>query len=465
MNTRVAHVVVGLGFGDEGKGAVVDYLAAVHPVHTVVRYNGGAQAAHNVVLPDGRHHTFHQFGSGTFRGAHTFLSRFVLVEPIRLLLEAAALQVKGVSDPFGLLTIDGRALIITPFHIELNRLKEQARAGGRHGSCGLGIGETRAYEIRYGADALEMRDLLDPLVLRGKLRLAADRLVEQARHIQPSACISDDVLDETLERYARVARLVRIVGPDFLSQRLRKASGDIVFEGAQGVLLDETYGFYPHVTWTNTTTANAARVLDEASCSGSVRKLGLVRTYATRHGAGPLVTEDASFVDRIPEPHNTGYEWAGGMRFGPFDAVATRYALEVTGGVDELAITHLDDLARLGGPRMCHSYEIDGRVVDRLPVLPQPVDLEAQEQLTKQLSAAQPRYEPVPEEEMAAAIGARLDCPIALLFSGPTWRDAVRTSEWQGDLTREKCHPARGKCITSNVTLGSPGLSELRGEE
>jgi adenylosuccinate synthase len=419
-------VVVGLGFGDEGKGAVVDHPAASRTVHTVVRYNGGAQAAHNVVLPDGRHHTFHQFGSATFRGAGTFLSQFVLVEPIRLLLEAAALHAKGVPDPFGRLTIDGRALVITPFHIELNRLKEAARAGNRHGSCGLGIGETRAYEIRYGPDALVMRDLLDRPVLQGKLRLAAERLVEEGRGIEPAAAISDDVMDETLKRYGRVASLVRIVGPDFLGERLHEAVGEVVFEGAQGVLLDEAYGFYPHVTWTDTTTTNALRLLAEAGYSGPLRRLGVVRTYATRHGAGPLVTEDESFSERIPEPHNTGYEWAGGMRFGHFDAVATRYALEVTGGVDELAITHLDDLPRLGGPRICHAYEIGGRIVDHLPIPAHPVDLAAQAQLTRHLFDAQPRYEDLAEEDMPAAIGARLGVPVSLRLSGPTSGDALR---------------------------------------
>ncbi len=429
MNTRLAHIVVGLGLGDEGKGAVVDYLAAVHPVHTVVRYNGGAQAAHNVVLPDGRHHTFHQFGSATFRGADTFLSRFVLVEPIRLLLEAAALQAKGVSDPFGRLAIDGRALVITPFHIELNRLKEQARAGSRHGSCGLGIGETRAYAIRYGLDALEMRDLLDPVVLRDKLRLAAERLVEQARHLQPLASVSDDLMAETLDRYGRVIALARVAGPDFLGERLRAGVGDVVFEGAQGVLLDEAYGFYPHVTWTDTTTAHAMRLLAEAGYGGPLRRLGVVRTYATRHGAGPLVTEDASLAERIAEPHNPAYEWAGGMRFGHFDAVATRYAFEVTGGVDELAITHLDDLARLGGPRMCDSYQIDGRGLDHLPRPAHPVDLEVQAQLTKHLLNAQPVYARVSAADLPAAIGARLGIPISLRFSGPTSRDVVHASE------------------------------------
>ncbi len=426
MNTQSAQVVVGLGFGDEGKGAVVDHLAAVRPTHTVVRFNGGAQAAHNVVLSDGRsHHTFHQFGGGTFRGAATFLSRFVLVEPVRLLLEAAALEAKGVPNPLGLLAIDAHALVITPFHIELNRLKERARGGGRHGSCGLGIGETRSYAIRYGADALQMGDLLRPVVLRRKLQLASERLVQEARQLDPSAAISEAVMAETLQRYARVAQLVRIVGRHYLEERLHLESGQVVFEGAQGVLLDESYGFYPHVTWTDTTTSNALRLLDETGYRGPVRKLGVVRTYATRHGAGPLVTEDARLIERIHEPHNTGYEWAGAMRFGHFDVVATRYALEATGGVDALAITHVDDVARLGEPRICRAYDLAGLTLERLRVPDYPVDLDAQGQLTNQLSRARPRYEMVAEEDVPGAIQANLGLPISLLASGPSSNDVM----------------------------------------
>jgi adenylosuccinate synthase len=420
MRTKTACVVVGLGFGDEGKGAIVDYLSASAPVHTIVRYNGGAQAAHNVVLPDGRHHTFHQFGSGTFRGAATFLSRFVLVEPIRLLLEAAALQAKGVPNPLDLLAIDRRALVITPFHIELNRLKERARGAGRHGSCGLGIGETRAYEIQYGEDALRVGDLLDSVILHAKLRLAAQRLVEQATQIDPSAAMSEAVMAETVQRYRRAAELVRIVVPDFLRHRLRTRAGKVVFEGAQGVLVDEAYGFYPHVTWTDTTTRNAVRLLDEAMYRGRVEKLGILRTYATRHGAGPLVTEDPRLALRIEEPHNTGYEWAGTMRFGHFDMVATRYALEATGGVDSLVITHIDDMARMDRVRMCVAYELGGRIPARLPVPANPVDLGAQRRLTDSLFRAMPEYDDVADDDFPAAVTAQLQVPVSLLAAGPT---------------------------------------------
>ena len=144
---RGAIVVAGLGFGDEGKGTTVDWLVRRHESALVVRYNGGAQAAHNVVLPDGRHHTFSQFGSGTLAGAETFLSRYMLVNPSAMLNEAAGLAGLGVVDPLSRVHVDEDALITTPFHIAANRAREQARGDGRHGSCGMGIRETILFPL------------------------------------------------------------------------------------------------------------------------------------------------------------------------------------------------------------------------------------------------------------------------------------------------------------------------------
>ncbi len=165
-------IVVDLGFGDAGKGATVDWLCATRPVAAVVRFNGGAQAAHNVVA-EGRHHTFSQFGSGTFSGVPTVLSEHVLVEPIALASEARALEALGIDDPLSLISVHERALLTTPIHVAANRARDEAR---RHGSCGKGIGETASYALTH--DAPRVADSRDPRRLR---RLLDDL----ARHYEP----------------------------------------------------------------------------------------------------------------------------------------------------------------------------------------------------------------------------------------------------------------------------------------
>ena len=168
-----AILVVDLGFGDAGKGSLVDYYVRHYRAHTVVRFNGGAQAAHNVVTPDGRHHKFSQFGSGTFvPGVRTHLSRYMLVDPVALLAEERHLRQVGVPDAFARLTIDPNAPVVTPFQRAANRLRELQRAAGRHGSCGMGIGETMADLIADPAQVLHARDLLRrPSVLERLRRL------------------------------------------------------------------------------------------------------------------------------------------------------------------------------------------------------------------------------------------------------------------------------------------------------
>ena len=156
-----AIITVGLGFGDEGKGATVDYLTRSLKADLVVRYCGGAQAGHNVQLPDGRRHTFSQFGAGTLAGARTYLGPKMIINPATLVPEAEHLQSLGVSSPMKSLTTHPDCLLATTYHVAMNRLREFARGTNRHGSCGLGIGEARSYWLRYGQDAVVAEDLLD----------------------------------------------------------------------------------------------------------------------------------------------------------------------------------------------------------------------------------------------------------------------------------------------------------------
>lgn len=327
MNLDGHVVVVGLGFGDEGKGAVVDALCAARPTTAVIRFNGGAQAAHNVVV-DGRHHTFSQFGSGSFAGVPTHLSRFMLVEPFALATEARRLEAAGMRDPLALLSVDDRALLTTPFHIHANRAREDARGDARHGSCGKGIGETVRYSLRARTDAPTVADCARPAVLTRKL----DAL---ARFYDPLTPPPHSV-DELVSLYLDFADAVRFTDSGETGRLTDR--GRVVFEGAQGVLLDEHHGFHPHTTWSTTTPHNARELLDGRPHT----VLGVVRTYHTRHGAGPFPTEDAAVLARHPERHNGTGRYQGAWRAGHLDATLLDYAIAACDGVDALAVTHLD---------------------------------------------------------------------------------------------------------------------------
>jgi adenylosuccinate synthase len=391
-------IVVDLGFGDAGKGSIVDWLCATEPVHAVVRFNGGGQAAHNVVLPDGRHHTFAQFGAGTLRGVPTHLSRYMLVEPLALAAEAAHLAVLGVPDPFGLLTVDRAALLTTPYHREAGRARELARGEHRHGSCGMGIGETMAYALDQPAAAPTVGDCASPATLAEKLIVLRDALGVGGPPVQD--CVA---------AYRAFAERVSMVDSGYLESLL--AQGPVVFEGAQGVLLDEWHGFHPYTTWSTTTFDNAATLLNGVPAL----RLGVLRTSTTRHGPGPLITEDPTL--ELPDRYNVTNPWQGPFRVGHFDAVAHRYAIEVAGDVDALALTHLDAPAT----RMCMAYDIAGSQVQALPV-GEPGDLDRQAALTARLLTAAPIYGD-PVTDWPAAVADTLGVPVWLGSFGPTADD------------------------------------------
>ena len=400
-------IVVDLGYGDAGKGGVVDWLCSrPGPARTVVRFNGGAQAAHNVLTADGRHHTFAQFGSGSFTpGVRTHLSRFMLVDPLALAAEAGHLAAVGVVDALDRLTVDADALLATPYHRAANLAREAARGAGRHGSCGMGIGETARYALAHPPDAPRAGDCRSAPVLAAKLTLLRDRLAAETGPFRGPA------ITDLVAAYRAFADRVTLTGPGYLAGVLR--AGPVVFEGAQGVLLDEWHGFHPYTTWSTTTFGNAETLLAEAGATAL--RLGVTRCYQTRHGPGPLVTEDPTL--ELPEPHNRPGRWQGPFRRGHLDAVALRYAIEAAGGVDAIALTHLD-AARHQPLRLCESYLAGGRRVERLPVR-RDRDLAAQERLTRALLRSAPRCGPV-IRDWPAAVRDALGAPVAVLSSGPT---------------------------------------------
>lgn len=378
--TERAFLVAGLGFGDEGKGSVVDWLVRRHRATLVVRYNGGPQAAHHVVRPGGLTHCFAQLGAGSLvPGVRTFLSRYMLVDPLALHAEASALGRISLEEVWSRLFIDPRCVVVTPFHRLLNQMREVARGDARHGSCGRGVAEAQLDSERSGLPVVRMGDLRDPPRLYATLRLLwqvkvdqAEQLVDQffAQFFAQDSEQPDDVriggprlraLLEDLRQPHRVealcdsfTTLIRDRGVTLTEQPPPARS--VVFEGAQGVLLDREHGFFPFVTPSRTTFANAQALLDDWAPRAERIRVGVLRAYATRHGAGPLPTEDRELMARLPDAHNALDPWQGDFRVGWFDAVLGRHALRSVGGVDALVLTCLDRLAGLGPLRLADAY-------------------------------------------------------------------------------------------------------------
>jgi adenylosuccinate synthase len=428
-----AILIADLGFGDAGKGSLVDYYVRRHQAHTVIRFNGGAQAAHNVVTPDGRHHTFSQFGSGTFvHGVRTHLSRFMLVDPVALVAEERHLRQACVTDAFERLTIDPEAPVVTPFQRAVNRLRELARGAGRHGSCGMGIGETMADLVADPDQVLRAGDLLNPARSLEKLRRLQDLKRRQAAALQvPPLPAADQELSllkdpvaprEFAELFGQVARLVTLTST---AEAALGVPGTVVFEGAQGVLLDEWHGFHPYTTWSTTTFVNALALLQESGYPGQIRRIGAMRAYMTRHGPGPFVTEDLELTRDLPDTHNGTNLWQRSFRVGWPDLVMLRYALDVAGGADELAITCLDRLENMPTLRICQRYEGPASMCledGHLGTRPAP-NLDYQERLTGTLATCRPVYTDVPTAAYLSWLKTRVTIPITLLSRGPTWKE------------------------------------------
>lgn len=382
-----ACIVCGLGFGDEGKGETIAFLSRQARPDLMVRFNGGAQAAHHVQYSGGRFR-FSQFGSGSFDGVPTLLSSFTFVDPLLLIEEAERLKGAGVASPFSLLHIDAEAVTLTAFHAYVNRIEELSRGERRHGSCGLGIGVAFQDE-RSGAPTLRFADLYDVSQLRRRLHQIREHQIERARRVmaaEPHPAQIDDLFldlcepaipEFLVERYTDIARRVRCV--DGL-EKIREAS-TLLFEGAQGMLLDMEAGFFPHVTPSHTGPRNANRLLDAAGFTGERTTLGVMRTLLTRHGHGPLPTEDPALLFERDNNLEPGFQ--GSFRVGHADRMLLRYSLECM-RPDGIVLTHTD----YRPDRICIAYRgQSGVCVLSISDLPDP--------RADALKRCRPVYEPV----------------------------------------------------------------------
>jgi adenylosuccinate synthase len=424
--------VLGAQWGDEGKGKIVDLLTPNFAI--VARYQGGHNAGHTVYA-GGRKFVLRLLPSGILHdGIICVIGNGVVIDPQALFAEIDELARAGVSVGTRLVISD-KAHLILPYHRELDVFSEARRGERRIGTTSRGIGP--AYEDKVARRGVRVGDLANPASLAEAVRHNVDA---RNRLIPESTMDSQQVLDDLARAWERMAPWVQDVS--LFLDRARREGRSIMFEGAQGTLLDIDHGTYPYVTSSNATVGGVCtglgvppRAIDHV--------LGVAKAYTTRVGEGPLPTElTGELGDRLRE---SGQEFGAvtgrPRRCGWFDAVAVRYAVRVN-GVDALALTKLDVLDGLPELQVCTGYRCRGAVLTEMPG-----DL-------AQLSACEPVYETIPGwtaptrgarrfEDLpreARAYIARLEeitgVPAAIVSTGSAREDTIfRESRLQPALT------------------------------
>ena len=354
-------VVVGSQWGDEGKGKIVDWLSEQADI--VVRFQGGHNAGHTLVI-DGVTYKLSLLPSGVVRsGKLSVIGNGVVLDPHALLEEIERLAGQGVQVTPESLRIAENATLILPLHQQLDVARESSNSLTRIGTTGRGIGP--AYEDKVGRRAIRVMDLADLPSLDGKIErlLAHHNALRRGHNLEP---ISVSSIRGELERIApRVLPFMDSVWS--LLDHKRREGKRILFEGAQGALLDIDHGTYPYVTSSNTVAAQAATGSGLGPAAiGYV--LGICKAYTTRVGQGPFPTEQNNEVGRLigERGHEFGTVTGRRRRCGWFDAVLVRQTVR-TSGINGLALTKLDILDGLTEIRVCVGYRLDGREIDYLP--------------------------------------------------------------------------------------------------
>jgi adenylosuccinate synthase len=354
-------VVVGSQWGDEGKGKIVDWLSAQADI--VVRFQGGHNAGHTLVI-EGITYKLSLLPSGVVRpGKLSVIGNGVVLDPHALIEEIERLRGQGVAVGPENLRIAENATLIMSLHRELDRTREQSNVTTRIGTTGRGIGP--AYEDKVGRRAIRLGDLADLPTLNGKI----ERLLHHHNALRRGLGLSEVSSDSLYSELAVVApKVIPYMDAVWALLDDRRREGKrILFEGAQGALLDIDHGTYPFVTSSNTVAAQAA-----TGCGlgpGAIGYvLGICKAYTTRVGEGPFPTEQKNEIGDLIGDRGREFGTVTGRRrrCGWFDAVLVRQTVR-TSGINGLALTKLDILDGFAEIKVCTGYRLDGREIDYLP--------------------------------------------------------------------------------------------------
>jgi adenylosuccinate synthase len=328
-------IVVGLGYGDEGKGSIVDFLCSEFNIEYVVKYSGGHQAGHRVVVGD-KEHVFSQYGAGALAGVPTILDREFIIEPLAMRAECKALGNLGACIE---LYIHEECPVTTPYHRAFCRVRE---AIVRHGSCGVGIGATRQTDILgIGMTYKDFWSRGDTSPAISKLRRLRSYFLSEAATLGSGGEQKywDEFSDQFNRNPVQVYDEMRSAFPPATAASVvQQRQARIVFEGSQGVLLDELYGQHPHTTWSTVTPRNALEYpfVDRADAV----VIGVMRTYLTRHGRG-WIGSQFSGENCNDDPNNQVNDWQGQLRRTSWEANVLKHALYAA-KPDCIAMNHMD---------------------------------------------------------------------------------------------------------------------------
>ena len=360
MNKNLVAVIGGM-YGDEGKGRMVDYYCSkLRGSSLVVRFNGGAQAGHTVIR-DGKRHVFSHVGSGSFLGVPTYLSKEFIVNPI--LLHKELLELSAKIKKLGL-RINKNCRVTTPYDMLVNKTLEESRCQLRHGSVGVGVGETvgRNEFISLLVSDIDLPDY------REKVIRIRDYSLSKIRDIVTTAdskiFMNDELLDKFITQSLVITKNCKIVDDEIINEY-----NNIVFEGAQGLSLDMSYGLFPHVTRSNTGVKNIVEIVKGLGLKDELHCNYLSRCYTTRHGAGPLNYENRMAGINAEDLTNVPNKYQGILRYAPLDldlfTDLTKRDFNLTSEITAtklITFSHLDQLSSEVGVNF-----IEGKVLRTIP--------------------------------------------------------------------------------------------------
>ena len=423
-------VVVGAQWGDEGKGKIVDWLSERADV--IARFQGGHNAGHTLVI-DGKVFKLNALPSGVVRGGKlSVIGNGVVLDPWHLVKEIASIRAQGVEITPETLMIAENTPLILPIHGELDRAREEAASkGAKIGTTGRGIGP--AYEDKVGRRSVRVADLADDatLVARVDRALLHHDALRRGLGLEP---VDRDGLLASLREIA--PEILKYAGPVWKVLNEKRRSGKrILFEGAQGALLDIDFGTYPYVTSSNVIAGQAAT--GTGMGPGAIDfVLGIVKAYTTRVGEGPFPTElHDEHGQRLGERgREFGTVTGRKRRCGWFDAVLVRQTC-VTSGVNGISLTKLDVLDGFETIRICTGYELDGAVLDHLPIAAEqqarctPI-YEEMEGWTESTEGARSWNDlPGAAVKYVRRIEELIGCPVALLSTSPEREDTILVTD------------------------------------